>query len=66
MKMSIRIKFFIILIAFSLGPMLFSRTLMGREATQAAQEMASTTRQEMHQIIKLLGNRSTDQMHADN
>lgn len=51
MKMSIRIKFFIILIAFSLGPMLFSRTLMGREATQAAQEMADKTRQEMHQII---------------
>lgn len=52
MKFSIRIKFFVVLLAFSLGPMLISRTLMGRQAGNMAGEISGTTHEEMLQIIR--------------
>jgi len=52
MKFSIRIKFFVVLIAFSLGPMLISRTLMGRQAGNMAEEISGSTHDEMLQIIR--------------
>lgn len=51
MRFSIRIKFFIVLLAFSLGPMLISRTLMGKQGARVASNISSQTHAEMLEII---------------
>jgi len=51
MNFSIRIKFFIVLLAFSLGPMVISRTLMGRQAEKMADQISGETRDEMLKIV---------------
>jgi len=52
MRFSFRIKYFIILLAFSLGPMLISRGLMGQQAAEMSKEISADTRQEMLEIIR--------------
>lgn len=51
MKISIRIKFFIILLAFSLGPLVISRAIMGKEAGKLAGKISDGTRTELLDII---------------
>ena len=51
LNMPIRFKFFIVLLAFSLGPMLISRSLMGKTVYRAGQQLSGATRQELLQIV---------------
>ncbi|MDD3312979.1 SpoIIE family protein phosphatase [Pseudodesulfovibrio sp.] len=51
MRMPIRFKFFIVLLAFSLAPMFISRTLMGRTVLNMGHGLANTTRQELLEIV---------------
>lgn len=51
MKFSIRVKFFLVLLAFSLGPMLVIRGMMGQQAGRAARQISDETRNEMLEII---------------
>jgi len=51
MRMPIRFKFFIVLLAFSLVPMFISRTLMGRTVLNMGHGLAQTTRQELLEIV---------------
>ncbi|MEF2232124.1 MAG: SpoIIE family protein phosphatase [Pseudodesulfovibrio sp.] len=51
MAMPIRFKFFIVLLAFSLGPMFLSRSLMGRTVYRMSQDLAGATREELLQIV---------------
>ncbi|WP_242012343.1 SpoIIE family protein phosphatase [Pseudodesulfovibrio cashew] len=52
MKFSIRIKIFIVLVAFSMGPLLLSRTLMSRQAGKMVDQVSGETRGEMLNIIR--------------
>lgn len=51
MKLSIRTKFFIVLLAFSLGPLFLSRMLMGKTFLQLSGELAAQTKEELNHII---------------
>ncbi|QJB55663.1 SpoIIE family protein phosphatase [Pseudodesulfovibrio sp. zrk46] len=51
MKISIRIKFFIVLLAFSLGPILISRGIVGGAAEKVANRISSDTRTELLDIV---------------
>jgi sigma-B regulation protein RsbU (phosphoserine phosphatase) len=52
MKLSIRVKFFIVLLAFSLGPVFLSRAIMGRTAAEMATNLSSSTRTELLAIVR--------------
>ena len=52
MKLSIRVKFFIVLLAFSLGPMFLSRAIMGRKAEEMTTKVSASTRTELLAIVR--------------
>ena len=52
MKLSIRVKFFIVLLAFSLGPMFLSRAIMGRTSRDMAIDLSSSTKAELLAIVR--------------
>lgn len=52
MKISIRMKFFIVLLAFSLGPLFLSRLLMGRASMRMAEDLSEQTRKELTYIVR--------------
>ncbi|WP_419786546.1 SpoIIE family protein phosphatase [Pseudodesulfovibrio sp.] len=49
--MPIRVKFFVVLLAFSLGPMFISRSLMGRTVLNMGHSLSETTRNELLEIV---------------
>ncbi|WP_231856526.1 SpoIIE family protein phosphatase [Pseudodesulfovibrio piezophilus] len=51
MKVSIRIKFFIILLAFSLGPLLLSRSILSRQAGRLTATISGNARDELLDIV---------------
>jgi len=51
MKLSFRIKFFVVLLAFSLGPLLVSRGIVGGAADEVAEQISKKTRSELLQIV---------------
>nr|WP_321260634.1 SpoIIE family protein phosphatase [uncultured Pseudodesulfovibrio sp.] len=51
MKFSIRIKIFVVLLAFSLGPLFLSRGLMGKASSEAVRDMAEELRKELLFIV---------------
>jgi len=51
MKVSIRIKFFVVLLAFSLGPIFISRGITGRAAEKMANEVSEKSRKELLDIV---------------
>ncbi len=51
MKLSIRVKFFIVLLAFSLGPVFLSRMIVGRTAVDMATNLFDGTRTELLEIV---------------
>lgn len=51
MKLSIRVKFFIVLLAFSLGPVFLSRLIVGRTAVEMATNLFDGTRTELLEIV---------------
>ena len=52
MKLSIRVKFFVVLLAFSLGPMFLSRAIMGRTASDMTVRLSASTRSELLSIVR--------------
>ncbi|GAB7023858.1 SpoIIE family protein phosphatase [Salidesulfovibrio brasiliensis] len=53
MKLSIRWKFFIILLAFSILPLLFLREMIGQAGGEVLDEVTTRTRTEVGQLIRL-------------
>ncbi len=51
MKISIRFKFFIVLLAFSLGPLLLARAFTGRTADSMVRKLSAHTRSELLDIV---------------
>ncbi|EGB15825.1 protein serine/threonine phosphatase with extracellular sensor [Pseudodesulfovibrio mercurii] len=51
MKISIRVKFFVVLLAFSLGPIFVSRGLMSRASNNVIKETGDQTRRELLGIV---------------
>ncbi|MCJ2165672.1 MULTISPECIES: SpoIIE family protein phosphatase [unclassified Pseudodesulfovibrio] len=51
MKISIRIKFFVVLMAFSLAPIFISRGLMGRASSEVIEKTREQTRKELLDIV---------------
>lgn len=51
MRIPIRIKFFVVLLAFSLGPIFISRGLMSRTSLDVANKTSEQTRQELLRIV---------------
>ncbi|MGE4195286.1 MAG: SpoIIE family protein phosphatase [Pseudodesulfovibrio sp.] len=51
MRIPIRIKFFVVLLAFSLGPIFISRGLMSRASGEVANKTSEQTRQELLRIV---------------
>jgi len=51
MRISIRIKFFVVLLAFSLGPIFISRGIMGRAAEKMAVDVSDQAREELQEIV---------------
>ena len=52
MRLPIRVKFFIVLLAFSLGPMFLSRAIMVRTSKEMAVDLSSSTRSELLAIVR--------------
>lgn len=51
MKLSIRVKLFVVLLAFSLGPLLIARGITGGAADKMARKLSAQTRAELLEIV---------------
>lgn len=51
MKLPIRVKFFVVLLAFSLGPVFLSRIIMGRASSEMVTDLSASTRSELLAIV---------------